>query len=53
MFSLAKSVLIHGKVDSVAEIYRQVDAISEAEIAEVANTHFDPSQLGELVYEYD
>ncbi len=52
MFSLAKSVLIHGKVDSVAEIYKQIDAITEQEIAEVAKVHFDPEQLGELVFEY-
>ena len=52
MFSLAKSVLIHGKVDSVAEIYRQIDAITEQEIAEVAKVHFNPEQLGELVFEY-
>ncbi len=52
MFSLAKSVLIHGKVDSVSEIYRQIDAISEEEVSEVAKTHFDPKQLGELIFEY-
>lgn len=52
MFSLAKSVLIHGKVDSVAEIYEQIDAISENEIAEVARKHFDPDQMGELIFEY-
>ncbi|MCR9172609.1 MAG: insulinase family protein [bacterium] len=52
MFSLAKSVLIHGKVDSVAEIYEQIDAITEEEIAEVAKQHFDLEKLGELIFEY-
>ncbi len=52
MFSLAKSVLIHGKVDSVAEIYEQIDAISTEEIATVAQDHFDPDNFGELIYEY-
>lgn len=52
MFSLAKSVLIHGKVDSVAEIYQQIDGITTSEIAEVANVHFDPDQYGELIFTY-
>lgn len=52
MFSLAKSVLIHGKVDSVQDIYDQIDAISQEEILKVANTHFKREQLGELIYEY-
>lgn len=52
MFSLAKSVLIHGKVDSVAEIYEQIDAITTDEIATVAHEHFDPNNFGELIYEY-
>jgi predicted Zn-dependent peptidase len=52
MFSFAKSVLIHNKIDSVAEIYEQIDAISMQEIAEAAQKHFDPLQLGELIYEY-
>lgn len=52
MFSLAKSVLIHGKVDSVSEIYEQIDAISTQEIQEVAQKHFDPEAFGELIYDY-
>lgn len=53
MFSLAKSVLIHGKVDSVSEIYRQIDSITTGEIRQVAATHFDPVQFGELIYDYE
>lgn len=52
MFSLAKSVLIHNKIDSVAEIYQQIDAITTQEIKEVATKQFDPKNLGELIYEY-
>jgi hypothetical protein len=52
MFSFAKSVLIHNKIDSVAEIYDQIDAISTQEVAEVAQKHFDVEKLGELIYDY-
>jgi predicted Zn-dependent peptidase len=52
MFSLAKNVLIHGKIDSVAEVYSQIDAISQSEVLEVAKNHFAPEQYGELIYEY-
>lgn len=52
MFSLAKSVLIHGKIDSVSEIYEQIDAISTQEILSVAQKHFDSNAFGELIYDY-
>lgn len=52
MFSLAKNVLIHGKVDSVAHIYQQIDAITTDEIHLVAREHFVPHKIGELIYEY-
>lgn len=52
MFSQAKSVMIHGKVDSVQEIYEQIDSITSEEILSVANEHFAPEKLGELIYEY-
>lgn len=52
MFSLAKSVLIHGKVDSVKEIYEQIDSITQGEVLKVAKTQFNPENLGELIYEY-
>ncbi len=52
MFSLAKSVLIHGKVDSVKEIYEQIDSITQEEVLKIAKTQFNPENLGELIYEY-
>ncbi len=52
MFNLAKNVMIHGKVDSVREIYDQIDSITAEEIHNVANAHFTPDLLGELIYEY-
>lgn len=52
MFSLAKSVMIHGKVDSVKEIYEQIDSISTEEILNVARTHFSRDHIGELIFEY-
>ncbi len=52
MFSLAKSIMIHNKVDSVEEIYNQIDAINEAEVFDIAQKYFAEDQLSELIYEF-
>ncbi len=53
MFSLARSIMIHGKVDSTQEIYRQIDEITLNELSEVAQEFYAESNLAELVYEFE
>lgn len=50
MFSLARSIMIHGKVDSTKEIYKQIDDISLGELSDVAQVYYDKNNLAELVY---
>jgi predicted Zn-dependent peptidase len=52
MFSFAKSVLIFGKVDSMQEIYEELDKISVEDVQNVAKTYFGADQLSELVFDF-
>ncbi len=52
MFSLGKSVLLFGKIDSMQEIYEQLDLISDNDIQQVAKSYFNPNQLSELIFEF-
>jgi predicted Zn-dependent peptidase len=52
MFSLAKSVMIHGYVDTIAEVYKQVDAISLNELETIAKKSFAKENLAELIYKF-
>jgi len=53
MFSLARSLMIHGKIDSTKEIYEKIDEISLSELSDVAREFYAESNLAELVYEFD
>lgn len=52
MFNLGKSLLFHGYIDSVAEIYQQIDSITTDEIMTIAESHFSRENMSELIYEY-
>jgi predicted Zn-dependent peptidase len=50
MLSMAKSMLVFNRVDSLEEIRQKVDAITAKEILEVANEIFEESKLSYLIY---
>jgi predicted Zn-dependent peptidase len=50
MLSMAKSMLVFNKVDSLAEIGRKIDAITAEEIRDVANEIFEEAKLSYLIY---
>jgi len=52
MFSLGKSVLIFGKVDTMQEIYQELDKISVDDVQRVAQAYFTPDKLSELVFDF-
>lgn len=52
MFNLGKTVMIHGKVDSMEEIYRQIDDIQLSELKEVAEKYVVRENLSQLIYSY-
>lgn len=50
MLTLGKSYLMYDKVDTLEEVYRRIEALTAAELLEVANEVFDPAQMSQLVY---
>lgn len=50
MFNLGKSLLFHGRIDSIEEVYEQIDSITQEEIKEIAEFHFNPDAISELTY---
>lgn len=50
MLSIGKSILLYDKVDTIEEINRKIEAVTAAEILEVANEIFDPAMLSMLTY---
>lgn len=50
MFNNARSIMVRGKVDSMIEIYEQINQIELDELAEIAKTSFDINKIGQLVY---
>lgn len=52
MFNIGKSIMIHGKVDTIQEIYKQIDEINLEELKSISDQYFDPKQMSELIYEF-
>lgn len=52
MFNLGKSILIHDRVDSIQEIYEQIDEIGHDELQQILDVTFVPDQISELIYEF-
>ena len=50
MLTMGKSLLVYGKIDSVEELYRKVDAISAVNLLDMANEVFDPLCLSTLIF---
>lgn len=50
MLALGKSLLSYKKVDTIHQVYEQIDAITASDLMEVANEIFDSSKLGSLIY---
>jgi predicted Zn-dependent peptidase len=52
MLHLAKSLLIFGKVDSMSDLYEEIDAITSEETKKVASKWFDEENTGSLTFIY-
>ncbi len=51
IISMSKSLLDYGKVDSLEEIFAKINAVSSAQVLEIANQMFDPKLLSRLIFE--
>ena len=50
MLSLAKSLLIFDRIDSINETFRKIDAVTNTELTETAGIIFERSSLSTLIY---
>lgn len=50
MFYAAKNLLFHERIDGIATIYKQIDAIQEGEIKALAQEIFDSVKISTLTY---
>ncbi len=50
MLSLGKSLLIFDRIDPINEVFRKIDAVTTAELTDIAGKVFDRSSLSTLIY---
>lgn len=50
MLSLGKSLLVFDHIDSMADIFKKIDAVTTSELLEIANAIFDKKSLSMLIY---
>ena len=50
MLNMGKSFMVFGKVDSLEEIYQQIQAITAQQIIDVANFVFNEKNLSRIIY---
>lgn len=50
MLSLGKSLLVFDRIDSMAEVFKKIDAVTPSEILETANIVFNERSLSTLIY---
>ena len=50
MLSLGKSLLVFNKIDTIEDICKKIDAITDSELLETANEIFEPAKLSTLIY---
>lgn len=51
MLSLGKSLITFDRIDSIEEICRKIDEITDSGLLEIANEIFEPSKLSTLIYD--
>lgn len=51
IISMCKSLSDYGKVDTLAEIFEKINAVSASAVLEIANEIFDPPQLTTLLFD--
>jgi predicted Zn-dependent peptidase len=50
MLAIGKSYLLYNRVDSLNEVFKKIESITDIELLEVANEILDENQLSTLVY---
>ena len=50
LFSVGKSYMLYGKVDSLEEVYKRIEGITASQLQDIANEIFDEKQLSYLIF---
>jgi predicted Zn-dependent peptidase len=50
MLSLGKSMLVFNRIDTIEEIYNKIDSVTSAQLLNISNEIFEPTQLSTLIY---
>ncbi len=50
MLSIGKSFLVYNKVDTIEDVYEQIDSISSDDLRDVARDIFDENKYSELIF---
>jgi len=51
MLSIAKSLLVYNRADTLQEMYKKIDAVTASEIMDIANDILDEKKLSVLIYQ--
>lgn len=51
MLGLGKSLLLFNQIDSIQDVYKEIDELSTKELQEIASTYFDEQKVSELIFE--
>lgn len=53
MFNNAKSLMMFGKIDTMAEVYRKIEQLKSEELLKIANEIFDAKKMSSITYTHD
>jgi predicted Zn-dependent peptidase len=51
MLSIGKSYLVYNKVDTLEQVYKEIESITSVDIIELANQVFCKDKLSTLIYQ--
>ena len=51
MLGLGKSLLLFDHIDTISDIYREIDSISAEDLIEIANQYFNKDAINELIFD--
>ena len=51
MLGLGKSLLMFNQIDTIHDIYTEIDKLTSEELLAIANEYFDPKNINELIFD--
>src|SRR5690606_11163296 len=51
MLGLSKSLLLFDQIDTISDIYKEIDALNAKDLLEIANNYFSESNQNQLIFD--